>query len=64
MSLIHTLSTTRGFIHRYMHHLASSETQSEAYETTESEHIALFNRRKYTNYHSFRQVKNRIKKIN
>ena len=64
MSLIHTISTTSGFISRYMQHLSHCETQLEAYETTENEHLTLFNRRKYSNYHSFRQVKNRIKKIN
>lgn len=62
MSLIHTISTTSGFISRYMQHLSHCETQLEAYEMTESEHAAIFKRRKYSGYDSFRKVKNRAKK--
>jgi hypothetical protein len=60
MNLIQKFSTTRGFISRYMHHLTQCETQQQAYEATESEYSAIFNRRKYSNYNSFRNVKIRL----
>lgn len=58
-SLIQSISTKQGFLDRYMYHLYEHETQLAAYEATESEHIAIFNRRKYSGYDSFRKVKNR-----
>lgn len=60
--LIEVISTPAGFIQRYLHNLAFCETQIEAYEMTESEHVAIFKRRKYSGYDSFRKVKNRAKK--
>ena len=59
MELARQLNSVEGFIERYFYNLAYSATQLEAYETTESEHERLFNRRRYTNYDSFRQIKNR-----
>jgi hypothetical protein len=64
MSLVHTLSTPKGFLNRYLQHLITCETQIEAYEQTEIEHEALFNRRKYSSYDSFRRRKNKLAKIN
>jgi len=57
--LIRQLSYTEGFIERYFHHLTNCETQVEAYNRTENEYIAIFTRRRYSNYDSFRIVKNR-----
>lgn len=64
MSLIHEITTQKGFIVRYLMHLQHCKTQIEAYETTENEHIILLNRRKYKDYNSFRQIKNRLRKVN
>ncbi len=63
MSLIHQLSTTKGFINRYLHHLNQCETQQEAWEKTENEYFIIFERKKYINFESFRRVKNRQKSI-
>ena len=61
MNLIQQISTTKGFIFRYISHLTIEESKEEAYERTENEHLALFNRRKYSCYNSFRNVKKRYR---
>jgi len=57
--LMRQLSTVSGFIDRYIHHLATSDTQVAAYDLTEKEYESIFNRRRYADYNSFRVVKNR-----
>jgi hypothetical protein len=62
MTLIEQLSTTNGFIKRYIEHLDKSATQAEAYDKTEQDFERIFKRRRYACFDSFRQVKNRIAK--
>jgi len=57
---IRQLSTVRGFVQAYFAKLKDATTQPEAYEMVETEHLEIFNRRKYSNYDSFRVVKNRV----
>ncbi len=55
------LSTPKGFIRRYLFHLnKGGVSQTEAYEQTETEYNEIFERRRYSSYDSFRQIKNRI----
>ncbi len=59
------LSTPKGFLKRYMHHLTNDHdlTQLQAYETTEKEYQEIFKRRRYSCYNSFRHTKNRLIRI-
>jgi hypothetical protein len=50
---MHQLSTTEGFVEAFQQNINDCETFFEAYEVTESQHEALFGRRKYSCYHSF-----------
>jgi hypothetical protein len=56
---IRRFSTTSGFITEYFANLKFETTQMAAYERTEKEFFHLFGRRKYKNFDSFRQIKNR-----
>lgn len=62
--LTRQLSTTDGFTARYYNLLRFHKTYSEAYEATEQDHVRLFGRRRYSNYNSFRNVKDRKLKQN
>jgi hypothetical protein len=64
MNILQTFGSPRGFINRYMQNLNDSATQIEAYERTEAEYKIIFGRQKYSNYESFRRVKNRMMKSN
>jgi hypothetical protein len=56
---IKRFSTTSGFIAEYFANLKVTKTQMDAYEMTEKEFLRIFGRRKYKNFDSFRQLKNR-----
>lgn len=56
------LHTTEGFIKRFWVHLKGCRTQVEAYNLTNADYKAIFSRNKYSNYDSFRVVKNRLTK--
>jgi orotate phosphoribosyltransferase len=56
---IKRFSTTSGFIAEYFANLKVTTTQVDAYERTEKEFLKIFGRRKYKNFDSFRQIKNR-----
>ncbi len=57
--------TAKGFAERFIYHLMCPEkktaTKKEAYELTEREHMLLFNERKYSEYHAFRNTTSKAK---
>lgn len=53
---IRLLSTSRGFESIYLSNLSATDTQKEAYEKTEAEHVKYFRRTKYSGYQSFLRV--------
>ncbi len=64
--LIIQLSTAQGFYIRFVHHLRQDNdiSQKAAYEATEAEYKAIFHRRRYSGYNSFRKTKNRLLRNN
>ena len=60
-----SLLTTDGFIAAYEQALKEYPTKVSAFEAVNAEHARHFNRPKYSNYDSFRQIRNkRLKKTN
>lgn len=57
---IRGLIDPRNFINSWFRALPNYKTYEEAYESVEIEYLNYFGRRKYSDYQSFRQVKNRI----
>lgn len=49
----------QGFIDYYYKICLDFDTNQEAYERVESIHLEYFGKRKYSNYNSFRSVRNR-----
>lgn len=52
----------KGFLDLFYQFCKEYSTQESAYEAAERIFIANFNKRKYSNYESFRQVRNRYLK--
>lgn len=63
-NLVIMLSTQKGYIRRYLHHLNDNTTQAQAYEKVESEYREIFKQNRYSSFESFRQIKNRSLKQN
>ncbi|MBW1612420.1 MAG: hypothetical protein JRJ57_00265 [Deltaproteobacteria bacterium] len=57
------LLTVSGFMRAYYRNLSECESYQEAYEETEKKYVALFGRRRYRNYESFRKTRDRIMKL-
>ena len=60
---IRKLIDPREFIAAWFAELPKHPTYEAAYEAIEVEFIAYFGKRKYSDYNSFRIVKNRIYKV-
>lgn len=53
ISQVRQLSTTNGFVEAFQQNIAECRTFYQAYELTETQHEAIFGRRKFSSYHSF-----------
>jgi len=53
------LNSKEGFISAFFEMVPSFKTHIEAYEALESEYESIFNKRRYSNFESFRQVRDR-----
>ena len=51
-----------GFYRRYLHNVKITKTYIKAYQLTEDEYVAIFGKKRYSSYDSFRIIKNRISK--
>lgn len=52
--------SVRGFQEKVNEKLPNSATLREAYEKVEEEYREIFGTRRYSDYHSFRQVRRRV----
>lgn len=59
---IQRLLTQEGFIEAFYEQCADYKTHEEAYEGVERLYERYFGKRKYSNFNSFRQVRDRITK--
>lgn len=55
---VETRWTTAGFMQRYEELIQTAGSYFKAYQAAEAEHIALFGKSRYSNYHSFRMTRN------
>ena len=51
------LLNVSGFVERFHDVLQNCETHEQAYDLVEKQHIEHFNKRRYTDYESFRSAK-------
>ena len=58
------LLSPKGFDERFWKHAKESKTYLEAYEKTEMEHEKHFRKRRYSDYNSFRNCRDRRIKRN
>ena len=57
------LLTVSGFMKAYYRNLSECDSYQEAYERTEEKYQALYGRRRYKNYESFRKSRDRRMKL-
>ena len=57
--LIPELVKFEGFLKRFYSYINNEDTLTDAYEKVEAEYIEIFGQRRYSNYHSFRNVRDR-----
>lgn len=57
------LLTVSGFMKAYYRNLSECDSYLEAYERTEEKYQALYGRRRYKNYESFRKSRDRRMKL-
>ena len=60
---IRALIFNKEFVNAWFRLLPSHNTYEAAYEALEDIYLGYFGRRKYSNYESFRQVKNRMQRL-